>query len=132
MTGKLTRESLIGQKMEAVHWIQTQDLNPYGFAFGGMIMSKFDEIATLLAVQATTRNCVTAHVNAVDFKCPIMLGDMLKLKAEIVDVGRASIRIAVGMYKWSRSDAKETLVSPPSVIVMVCMDESFKPTPILG
>jgi len=122
---------MIGEEIEAVHWIQTQDLNPYGFAFGGMIMSKFDEIATLLAVRVTRRNCVTARVAGISFLASVQLGDMMRLKAIVKNIGRTSIRIEVSIYKLGRSDTEEILVSPPTEVVMVAMDDSFKPTPIV-
>jgi acyl-CoA hydrolase len=127
----MEKKQLAGMSLEAVHWVQTQDLNPYGFAFGGFMMSKFDEIATLLAIQATGKNCVTAHVGDLDFKQPACLGDILRLRAEIVSSGRASIVIRVSIFK-SNPSVKDAVVAPGTEIVMVAMDENFKPTPIFG
>ena len=123
------KQKLVGQSLEAVHWIQNQDLNPYGFAFGGFMMSKFDEIATLLAIKATGRNCVTAHVDSLDFKRSACLGDLLRLRAEILSVGRASLKIGVVITKSSFC-GEEEIVCPQSTVVMVAMDENFRPAEI--
>ena len=72
---------------------EPNDANYSGNVHGGKVMKWIDEIGYALSVQYTKKYCVTKFVDDIEFLKPIHIGDLVKLEAEIIKVGKTSLYI---------------------------------------
>ncbi|HEV3146602.1 MAG TPA: hotdog domain-containing protein [Gemmataceae bacterium] len=78
-----------------------RDVNPRGTIFGGVILSYLDQAAAIGARREVVLaggpvpDLVTVAVNKVEFKKPVMIGDIVKFKTKLVRIGRTSITMNV-------------------------------------
>ncbi len=74
---------------------QPQDANPAGNVHGGVIMKHIDTTAGIAAIRHTGTNVVTASIDRLDFHNPVLIGDLITLKASINLTGRTSMEVGV-------------------------------------
>jgi acyl-CoA hydrolase len=72
-----------------------QDENTRGHVFGGAILAMLDKTAAVCAIRHARMPCVTASIDRVDFREPIMVGELVIMKASVNWVGRTSMEIGV-------------------------------------
>lgn len=72
-----------------------KDTNPSGNIFGGIILSHIDIAGAVAARQLTPHRVVTVTMDAVLFKRPVVVGDILTCWTEIVKKGRTSIKVKI-------------------------------------
>jgi len=80
---------------EMTELILPQHTNAIGTAFGGVIMSWIDICSSIAAKRHCGRVCVTARVDALEFKAPIRVGDVVRLTARLNAAFTSSMEIAV-------------------------------------
>jgi acyl-CoA thioesterase YciA len=75
-----------------------RDTNPYGTIFGGVILSYIDMAGSIAAQRdialrggVTHAAFVTVAMNKVEFKQPVLVGDVVKFLVRVVRVGRTSV-----------------------------------------
>ncbi|HEX3343376.1 MAG TPA: acyl-CoA thioesterase, partial [Polyangiaceae bacterium] len=100
-----------------------------GTVFGGQIMAWVDLCAAICAQRHAGRPCVTAFVDDLLFKRPVLVGQVVRLRAQLVATFRTSMEIDVSV------SGEDTLTGEmwPTVecrIVFVAVDEARKPTPV--
>lgn len=77
------------------------DVNPHGVVFGGVILSYIDQAGGIGAVREVVKaggeipHLVTVAINRVEFKKPVLVGDVVRFKTRLVKIGRTSITINV-------------------------------------
>jgi acyl-CoA thioesterase YciA len=77
------------------------DVNPHGTVFGGVILSYIDQAGGIGAVREVVKaggdipHLVTVAINRVEFKQPVLVGDVVKFKTRLVKFGRTSIIVNV-------------------------------------
>ncbi|RFU60442.1 acyl-CoA thioesterase [Peribacillus glennii] len=70
------------------------DLNNYNTLFGGVLMKKLDDAATLSARRhSRVKECVTASTDSIDFLCPIHQTDSVCVESFVTYTGRTSMEI---------------------------------------
>lgn len=74
------------------------DANHNGDIFGGWIMSQVDVAGGIAACRRANGRVTTVAVNSFLFKVPVRVGDIVSLYANIVEIGRTSIQVAVAVY----------------------------------
>lgn len=72
-----------------------QDENIRGHVFGGAILAMLDKTASVAAMRHCRTPCVTVSVDRMDFREPIMVGELVIMKASVNWVGRTSMEIGV-------------------------------------
>jgi acyl-CoA thioesterase YciA len=78
-----------------------RDTNPHGTIFGGVLLSFIDQAGALGARHAVVRAggpppmVVTVAINRVEFKKPVLVGDVVKFLTQVVRLGRTSITMHV-------------------------------------
>lgn len=79
-----------------------RDTNPHGTIFGGVILSYIDMAGAIAARREvhlrggnTAALFVTVAVNRVEFKKPVLVGDVVKFQTTPVRLGRTSITMKV-------------------------------------
>jgi acyl-CoA thioesterase YciA len=88
-----------------------KDTNPYGTIFGGVILSYIDVAGSIAARReialrggATDTQYVTVAVNRVEFKKPVLVGDVVTFRTTCVRVGRTSITMHIDVLAERGSD----------------------------
>lgn len=74
------------------------DTNPAGDVFGGWIMSQVDIAGGIVAAQRARGRVATVAVNAIVFKQPVSVGDVVSFYAEVARVGRTSVTVDVEVF----------------------------------
>jgi len=74
------------------------DINPAGDVFGGWVLAQIDIAGGVPAVRRARGRVATVSVNAVQFRQPVAVGDLLSFYAEVVKVGTTSITVDVQVY----------------------------------
>lgn len=82
----------------STHIVQPPDTNNYGTAFGGTIMSWMDIAAATVAIRHANKPCVTASVDNIQFKKPILLGEIVIMEARVNYTGKTSMEVGVDVY----------------------------------
>jgi acyl-CoA thioesterase YciA len=78
-----------------------RDTNPMGSIFGGVILSYIDQAGAIGARREVQKaggalpNLVTVAVNRVEFKKPVLVGDVVRFLTRLVRLGRTSITMQV-------------------------------------
>ena len=103
--------------------------NRHGSLFGGVALSLMDEAAGIVSTRVARGPCVTAHINSVDFEEPIWEGEAISVHAELVGVGRTSMRIRVETWAECLEEGTRRR-STAAEFVMVSIDRGGKPKPL--
>ncbi len=79
------------------------DANPDGDIFGGWLMSQMDLAAASVAAKVSRGRVATVHVEAMEFRRPVFVGDEVSLFARMVSRGRTSMKIEVEAWRRARA-----------------------------
>lgn len=102
------------------------DANPSGDIFGGWLMGLMDLAAGNAAGRRGRGRVATIAVEGMKFHMPVLVGDEVSIFAEVVSVGRTSMRIEVEAWRRERS-AEEMCLVTEGVFTFVAIDENRKP-----
>ena len=114
-----------------------RDLNPQGTIFGGVILSHIDMAAHIgskhFVIQAggPPPVLVTVAINRVEFKNPVLVGDIIRCLVSLVRIGRTSITVKVTVEV---ERGNETIHVTDAEVVNVGIDPASperKPKPLL-
>ena len=103
------------------------DTNSVGDIFGGWIMSHVDVAGAIAAARRARGRVVTVAVNALTFKKPVMVGDVVSFYAEVIRVGRTSITTKVDVYAERRLQAHECVKVTDAELTYVAIDQDRRP-----
>jgi acyl-CoA thioesterase YciA len=106
------------------------DTNPSGDIFGGWLLSQMDLAAGNLAHRIAKGRCVTVALDGMAFLAPVHVGDEVSVYADLLSMGRTSMKIAVEAERRTRYQA-ETVPVTKAVFTFVAIDEDRKPRPVL-
>ena len=105
------------------------DTNPQGTLFGGQLVAWMDKAAGIAAMRQARRTVVTAAIENISFKVPILVGDLVELKALVVSVGRTSMVVEVEVFREGPFGTDRELCTVGR-FTMVALDEDRRPTPV--
>jgi acyl-CoA hydrolase len=108
--------------------VQPNHANSLGTTHGGNVLKWMDEAGAMSAMRFASQDCVTAHVNQVDFKRPIPVGDTALVEAYVYDTGRTSIRVRLRAFRENPRSGERELTTE-SYSVYVAIDEDREPVP---
>ena len=77
------------------HVMMPHEANPAGNIHGGEVMKQIDNAAGVVAIRHARTNVVTASIDRLDFHHPVLIGNLLVLKAALNWVGNSSMEIGV-------------------------------------
>ena len=115
-----------------------RDTNPHGTIFGGVILSYIDQAGAIGARQHVIRAggpqpfLVTVAMNRVEFKKPVLVGDVVRFLVDLVRIGRTSITVHVNVEV---ERGQQVLQVTQAEVVYVNVDTSTperRPKPLLG
>jgi acyl-CoA thioesterase YciA len=102
------------------------DTNPYGDIFGGWLLSQMDSAAGTVAARHSKGRAVTIAMDGMTFHKPVRVGDVVSVYAEVVAVGRTSMKIEVAA--WSRArDGEEVTKVTHATFTFVALGEDRRP-----
>ena len=109
--------------------VQPNHANNLNTAHGGNVMKWMDEAGAMSAMHFSGETCVTAHMDEVNFKQPIQVGDIALAESYVYRAGESSISVRTRMYRENpgRSD---TELTTESYMVFVAIDEDREPTSV--
>jgi acyl-CoA thioesterase YciA len=113
------------------------DVNPSGTIFGGVLLSYIDQAGAIGARREVIRAgghppvVVTVAINRVEFRKPVLVGDVVRFLTRLVRMGRTSITMHVSVEV---ERGKDVLQVTEAEVVYVGIDPNTperKPTPLL-
>lgn len=105
------------------------DTNPAGDIFGGWLMSQMDLAAGNMAGRVSQGRGATISVEGMQFLRPVKVGDEVTLYANLIKIGRTSMRIHVDAWRRPRYDNQSEKVTSAE-FVFVALDEHGKSRPV--
>jgi acyl-CoA thioesterase YciA len=115
-----------------------RDVNPFGTIFGGVILSYIDQAGAIGARREVMRAggappvVVTVALHRVEFKKPVLVGDVVRFWTRLVRMGRTSVTISV---RVEADRGTQTLHVTEAEVVYVGVDPDSperRPKPLLG
>ena len=103
MTPARPAKPVSGSRHETSELMMPHHANNLGHVFGGVMLSMMDKTAAVAAFRHCRMNVVTASIDRVDFREPILVGDLVVMQASVNYVGRTSMEVGV------RVEAEELL-----------------------
>lgn len=113
-------------RVEARYLVMPHQANPYGTAFGGVIMSWIDMTAGMAAQRHCRREAVTAGCDSIVFKEPIRIGDHVVIQASVNYVSRTSMEVGVRVTREEPYTGQQA-VATKAHLTFVALDEGRKP-----
>ncbi|MBS1990759.1 MAG: acyl-CoA thioesterase [Cyanobacteria bacterium SZAS LIN-2] len=108
--------------------LQPKDTNKQGTIFGGVILSYIDLAGAVEASKTTAQRIVTAGIKEVDFKAPVLVGEVVSFYTKTTRLGRTSITVRVDVES---TRGHEVVHVTSAELTFVCLDENGKPTPVV-
>ncbi len=106
-----------------------QHTNAIGTAFGGTIMSWIDICSSIAAKRHCGRVSVTARVEAVEFRAPIRVGDVVRLTARVNAAFKTSMEIGVRVER-EQADTGERSLCVDARTTFVNIGSDGRPCPV--
>ena len=106
-----------------------RDTNHHGTIFGGVILSYIDQAGAVGAIRHGCRQVVTVSMDQVIFIQPVQVGDLVSFYANLLNVGRTSIKVLVTVEATRRSDGEVVAVTKAEV-TYVNVDAAGKSVPV--
>ncbi len=103
--------------------------NLWGHVHGGTVMRLVDTAAGYAAIRHCRCRAVTARIDELDFLEPVMLGDLLIVKASVNDVGRSSMEVGVRVEAENVMTGEVRHVAS-AYLVFVALDDTGAPRPV--
>ncbi|HLR20310.1 MAG TPA: acyl-CoA thioesterase [Staphylococcus sp.] len=117
----------IDSKIVSTDQVLINDLNNYNTLFGGVLMKKIDNNATLSARRhARVKECVTASTDSVEFLYPITQSDSVCIESFVIYTGEKSMEIFCKVISEDMITA-ERKIAAIAFLTFVALDENKKP-----
>lgn len=105
------------------------DVNFGGKVHGGIVMKWMDQAGYACAAQYSGKYCVTVSVGAIRFVRPILVGQLVTLKAKVVHTGSTSMHILIEIESGDPKLSKMENTGHCLVVFVAC-DETGNPVKI--
>lgn len=102
------------------------DTNQNGDIFGGWLLSQMDLAGSIYAYKTTRSRTVTVAIEAMTFRKPVYVGDVVSVYATTVRIGRTSISVHLEAWVQRRNEARLILVTDGNY-TYVSVDDHGKP-----
>ena len=112
--------------VETRYLVMPHQANPFGTAFGGVIMGWIDMVASMAAQRHCGTEVVTAGIDSIAFHEAIGIGDHVVLLASVNYVGKTSMEVGV---KVMREDpvTHQRDIATKAYLTFVSIDKNHKP-----
>jgi acyl-CoA hydrolase len=114
---------------EMTELVMPQHTNALHTAFGGVIMSWIDVCCSIAAKRHCGRVSVTARIEAIEFRAPIKVGDVVRLTARLNAAFTSSMEIGVRVER-EHAETGERALCADARATFVNLSEDGKPEPV--
>lgn len=117
---------------EMTELVLPQHTNALHTAFGGVIMSWIDICCSIAAKRHCGRVSVTARIEAIEFRAPIKVGDVVRLTARLNAAFTSSMEIGVRVEREHAQTGERALCADArATFVNLSKDGTPRPVPAL-
>ena len=115
-----------------------RDVNPHGTIFGGVLLSYIDQAGAIGARREVVLAggqppaVVTVAMNRVEFKQPVLVGDVVRFLTRLVRMGRTSITMQVSVEAERDGGALQVTEAEVVYVAVDLSTPERKPKPLLG
>jgi len=102
------------------------DTNANGDIFGGWLLSQMDVGGGVFASKVAKSRTVTVAIEAMTFRKPVYVGDLVSVHATLVRLGRTSITVHLEAWVLRRKENHSILATEGS-FTYVAIDEQGRP-----
>ncbi|MBI3410404.1 MAG: acyl-CoA thioesterase [Planctomycetes bacterium] len=113
-----------------------RDTNPIGLIFGGVILSYLDQAGAIGGRREVQKeggkppHLVTVAINRVEFKQPVLVGDVVRFLTRVVHRGRTSITMQILVEAERGTEVHQ--VTEAEVVYVGIDPATHRPLPLLG
>ena len=87
------------------------DTNQNGDIFGGWLLSQMDLGGGVFASKLAKSRTVTVAIEAMNFRKPVYVGDLVSVHANLVRIGKTSITVHLEAWVLRRKESQSILVT---------------------
>lgn len=109
-----------------------RDTNAHGTIFGGVLLSYIDQAGAIEARKLAHNRFVTVAMDAIEFKQPVFVGDLLSFYTKTTKVGRTSVRVTIVVVADRFEQAGTRVHVTQAEAVYVAIDAAGKPVAVGG
>jgi acyl-CoA thioesterase YciA len=104
--------------------------NQNGDIFGGWLLSQMDLGGGVAASKIAKARTVTVAIEAMNFRKPVFVGDLVSVHASLVKIGRTSITVHLEAWVIRRKEMHSILVTDGN-FTYVAIDDQGRPQVIV-
>ena len=105
------------------------DTNQNGDIFGGWVLGQMDIAGGIFASKIARGRCVTIAVDAMTFRKPVFVGDVVCVYASSIRTGTTSITVRVEAWVIRRNETRRILVTEGN-FTYVAVDANGRARPV--
>ena len=105
------------------------DTNANGDIFGGWLLSQMDIGGGVFASKIAKSRTVTVAIDAMNFRKPVFVGDVVSVHANLVRIGKTSVTVHLEAWVLRRKEMLSILVTDGN-FTYVSIDEQGHPQAI--
>src|SRR5436190_18922422 len=105
------------------------DTNQNGDIFGGWLLSQMDIAGGIYVAKSVRSRSVTVAIEAMTFRKPVYVGDVVSVYTDAVRIGRTSVSVRVEAWVTRANESQMILVTD-GTFTYVAIDAQGKPTPV--
>ena len=105
------------------------DTNQNGDIFGGWLLAQMDISGGVFAAKITKSRNVTVAIDAMNFRKPVNVGDLVSVYGKLVRIGRTSVTIHLEAWVTRRKETQPILVTDGN-FTYVSIDDQGHPQEI--
>jgi acyl-CoA hydrolase len=124
--GKAPGKPVSASRSEMVEAVLPNDANVLGNMLGGRVMHLIDIAGALAATRHSNSHVVTASVDYLDFRFPILIGEFIVLKSNVNRVFHTSMEVGVKVFSENVLTGERRHTST-AYLTYVALDLNRKP-----
>jgi acyl-CoA thioesterase YciA len=105
------------------------DTNQNGDIFGGWLLSQMDISGGIFASKIAKSRTVTVAIDAMNFRKPVYVGDLVSVHANLVRIGKTSITVHLEAWVVRRKEMQSIMVTDGN-FTYVSIDDQGHPQAI--
>ncbi|HKO70841.1 MAG TPA: acyl-CoA thioesterase [Bradyrhizobium sp.] len=105
------------------------DTNQNGDIFGGWLLSQMDIGGRIFASKVAKSRTVTVAIEAMNFRKPVFVGDVVSVHVNLVRIGKTSVTVRVEAWVMRRKEMHSILVTDGN-FTYVSIDDNGRPQAI--
>jgi acyl-CoA thioesterase YciA len=107
------------------------DTNQNGDIFGGWVLGQMDIAGGIFASKIAKGRCVTVAVDAMTFRKPVYVGDIVGIYTDLIRIGTTSVTVRVEAWVIRRNETASILVTEGK-FTYVAIDDQRRPKVHVG